>query len=344
VTRTGRAERARRAGTFAALAAIILVAFPYGSESATSRAQPAGPFTTDAAYRDEAEGALSRRGDGASGTSDTACADTRTDAQIVCVLTRRFESDEPTQRAALLLYARHGIAVGVEHAHTMDGGFRGQLEIVPEWPLGRHARHVRWVLAAHDEIERVLVALRARAGANPVRYRHTNLVYRFMRSVGRTTPSAYASGFTIGYNVSGSLHRSAAAVHSTLTHEVFHLNDEVRPNGPDDRWSVRNLTDLHSRIVARCGTARRCLAPYAPTRTAVRGGTYYSFQPGNGDAVVEYGAEIATRYLEEQGAMIDRGRLAGSPWKCATPENEQAYRRVAEQFFGGVDLTPSCRR
>lgn len=218
----------------------------------------------------------------------------------------------------------------------MDGGFRGILHLVPELPVGRNTRHLEFVLAAHDDIERTLDALRSRS-SRPITYAHQNIVYRFFRSVGRTTPSAYASGLTVGYNVAGSLHRNALAVRGTLEHEIFHLNDQAL-----GYWSERALADVHGRILARCNGARRCLAPYAPTATVVRGGTYYSFQPGNGSAVVEYGAEIATRFLDEQREMLERGRLRSPAFKCRTPENAEAYARVAEQFFGGVDLTPPC--
>ena len=89
--------------------------------------------------------------------------------------------------------------------------------------------------------------------------------------------------------------------------------------------------------------ARRCLAPYSPTTTTVRGGTYYAFQPDNGDAVLEYGAELASRYLLDQRAMLEQGKLpAGPAFKCATAENGQAYKKVGAAWFGGVDLTPSC--
>jgi hypothetical protein len=74
----------------------------------------------------------------------------------------------------------------------------------------------------------------------------------------------------------------------------------------------------------------------------VRGGTYYAFQPDNGDAVLEYGAELASRYLLDQRAMLEQGRVPAPVFKCATPENAQAYAKVGQAFFGGVDLTPPC--
>jgi hypothetical protein len=226
------------------------------------------------------------------------------------------------------------VVAGVEQAHWMDGGFRGRIRIVPAWPTRNALRHLKAVARAHDVVEQTLSALRSRTKST-VRYRHRGIVYRFLRSVGRTTPSAYAFEWNIGYNVLGSLNRNDEAILTTLVHEIFHLNDA-------DGFSARELRTIHDAIGARCGVARRCLAPYSPTATTVRGGTYYAFQPDNGDAVVEYGAELATRYFLEQRAMIERGKLAAPAFKCATAENAQAYAKVGATFFGGVDLTPSC--
>src|SRR5690606_9231625 len=124
---------------------------------------------------------------------------------------------------------------------------------------------------------------------------------RFFRSVGRTTPSAYASGWTVAYNVSGSLHTSADAVRETMFHETFHLNDTAH-----GRWSATALTSHYRAILDRCTRGAMletaCLRPYAPNETMVRGGTYYAFQPGNG--VWEYAAELAIRYYREHRDVL----------------------------------------
>lgn len=253
--------------------------------------------------------------------------------RLRCLLEQRYQGS--ARALALRLFSVHRNVAGVEQAHWMDGGFRGRIHLVPAWPTRTAQRHLQAIVRAHDAIEETLVALRART-SQPVRYRHRNIVYRFCRSVRRTTPSAYAGGWTIGYNVAGSLHKSEAAILTTLVHEIFHLNDD------DDGFSTRELTGLHAAIIARCGTARRCLAPYSPTATTVRGGTYYAFQPDNGDAVLEYGAELASRYLLDQRAMLEHGRVPPPVYKCETPENAQAYAKVGKAFFGGVDLTPAC--
>lgn len=267
------------------------------------------------------------------GASPDACAPSV--AGLRCRLEALYRDDDDARASALGLWERHGTVAGLESPWVMDGGFRGRIRIVPARPVGRDARHLRWVVAAHDHIATVLARVAARS-PRPVRYRHDRLVYRFFRSVGRTTPSAYASGWQVGYNVAGSLHRSAAAVESTLVHEIFHLNDGV------DGWTSAHLADLHRAILARCGTVARCLAPYAPTSLRVRGGTYYAFQPNNGDAVAEYGADLASRWFDEQRAMLETGHLTEAPWKCRTIENADAYARVADAFFGGFDATPPC--
>src|SRR5262249_29517302 len=94
-------------------------------------------------------------------------------------------------------------------------------------------------------------------------------------------------------------------------------------------------------IVSRCGTDTRCLRPYAPNSTLVRGGTYYAFQPGNG--VAEYAAELAIRYFREMRAR-ERGKALPEPaFKCGPPENARAWELMVTEFLGGADQTPPCR-
>src|SRR5262249_11353997 len=127
------------------------------------------------------------------------------------------------------------------------------------------------------------------------KYRWKQLTFQFVRSVKKRTPSAYASGWTITHNVVGSLLTTAAGVRETYFHELFHLNDF----GHGD-WSTQTLAKDYAAIVKKCGIAVKCLEPYAPNNTKVRSsGTYYAFQPNNGDGVHEYAAELAVRYFKE---------------------------------------------
>jgi hypothetical protein len=311
----------------AAVLVLFLVGFPTGRVAAESVA----PAPDEAQFLADADQALV---EAPPLLSAGACPSAPGDTRLRCLLEQRYTGT--ARGLAVRLFTQHRVVAGVEQAHWMDGGFRGRIRIVPAWPTRGALRHLQAVARAHDTIERTLSALRGRT-SSPVRYRHRGIVYRFLRSVRRTTPSAYAIDWNIGYNVLGSLNRNDEAILTTLVHEIFHLNDS-------DGFSERELRAVHSAIGGRCGVARRCLAPYSPTATTVRGGTYYAFQPDNGDAVVEYGAELASRYFLEQREMLERGRLAAPAFKCATAENAQAYAKVGAAFFAGVDLTPSCPR
>ena len=139
----------------------------------------------------------------------------------------------------------------------------------------------------------------------------------------------------MAYNVNGSIDTSADRVRETLFHEIFHLDDADHGD-----WSPRHLTSIQDAIERKCGTRTPCLAPYAPTSTIVRRGTFYAFQPGND--VHEYAAEVALRWYEEQRAVV-RGEPRVRPaFKCGPDENRRAWEAIAEEFFGGADLVPGC--
>lgn len=268
---------------------------------------------------------------------DTCAGDDAT--RVRCWLTARYAPAPPRDRAAALaLFDGFGDVAGVERAYDMAGGYRGTIHIVPAWPTGKAGRHLGWVLAAQRDLAAFLRDLEAKSGAT-ASFAHRGITWRFYRSVGKRTPSAYALDWTIGYNVDGSLNTSRERVLGTLVHEIFHLNDQARGG-----WSRAALGALVDDLVARCGTSVSCLAPYAPMSTKVRGGTYYAFQPGNGDMAGEYAAELATRYFLEQRAILRGRALPGPAWKCRTPENATAYAAYATAFFGGADLTVCPRR
>ncbi|APR79400.1 Hypothetical protein A7982_04747 [Minicystis rosea] len=253
-----------------------------------------------------------------------------------CSFGARYEADPEALRIAWELYESSGDVAGVQVEQDMDGGFRGRIHLVPEPPMGKHRRHLAWIAGARRDFDAFFAAIAPQATA-PVRYRHRPLAYRFFRSVGRTTPSAYAEGWTVSYNVSGSLHASAEAVRDTIFHEVFHLNDQDH-----DDWSKRALGAIFDAIVARCGTRVSCLRPYAPGDTMVRGGTYYAFQPDNGESVHEYAAELALRYFIEQRAALAGEKPRKPPFKCGPEENRRAWAALIAEFFGGADATPPC--
>jgi len=255
------------------------------------------------------------------------------------MLAVRFAGDGQAGKSALALYDEAGTVAGIEEPHMMDGGWRGMLKLVPEPPVGRHRRHLVWLLGAAQDFNQWFADLH-RDKKTKARYRHQPLELRFFRSVGRTTPSAYASGWTVAYNVSGSLHSSAKAVRETMFHELFHLNDRDHGN-----WSEQHLTPIYDSIVTRCTNKwnklnTACLRPYAPHHVMVRGGTYYAFQPGNG--VWEYAAELATRYYVEHREIFAGRRLAKPAFKCGPEENARSWTLLVDEFFGGIDHIPAC--
>ncbi|MEM9691934.1 MAG: hypothetical protein AAGA56_05285 [Myxococcota bacterium] len=255
-------------------------------------------------------------------------------SRIDCWLGASLAADSRAAALARDLYTRHRVVIGIAPESWMDGGWRGQIHLVPQRPVGVHRRHLQWLARAFDTYEQLFEALELEAPA----FFFRDVGVRFMRSVGRTTPSASARGRLINYNVSGSLHSSRDAVTRTIFHELFHLNDEAQGD-----WSRRHLSELYTSLLERCSVNGRlsssCLAPFAPHTTMVRGGTFYAFQPGNG--VGEYAAELAVRYFDEQRQAV-RGRPPRRPFKCGPRENAAAWGAMVERFFAGRDRVPPC--
>lgn len=252
---------------------------------------------------------------------------------IRCLIEARYTTDRQAATLALELYDRTGSVAGVEVEHDMNGGYRGQLHLVPHLPVGKHRVHLERTTRAMVQLDDFFLGLEKEAGVAP-KYRWRDLGFRFFRSVGRRTPAAYAGGWEVAYNVRGTLNHSVPVVRSLLFHEIFHLNDQEAGD-----WSNRALGPIHARIAARCGTDATCLSKWVAGWLKVRGGTYYAFMPGNG--VEEYAAELALDYLREQLAVA-KGRRVNEPFKCGPPENAQAWRLIVDEFFAGVDRVPSC--
>ncbi|MBX3205220.1 MAG: hypothetical protein KF764_09130 [Labilithrix sp.] len=300
-------------------------------------------------------------------TAAAACpSSTPPDARVRCLFDERYRGDAKSASLAHELFVRWRVVAGVEVAHTMNGGYRGMIRIEPALPIGAERKHIEWIVSAmHDfeaffaDLDRHHPVADAAGGApasRPKRYRWKPVTLRFMRSVAARTPSAYAHDWTVAWNLAGSLHRSADAVRETLFHEMFHLNDYAHPPPGGEAWSFHALGATFDAIVKRCGTAIPCLGPYSPNDTIVRGGTYYSFQPGNG--VREYAAELAVRYYREQREQLrarphaqstssgaSPARAAPSArgrFKCGPPENARAWTLMRDEFFGGVDAVPPC--
>lgn len=268
------------------------------------------------------------------GAVPSACADAGADV-IECMLGVRYAADSQAKDLALALYRETGDVAGLGKDEMMNGGFRGMLHLVPEPPMGQYRKQLEWVLSSARDFETFFRDLYA--GQAAPKYRWRALTARFMRSVDRTTPSAYASPWTFTYNVKGSLLTSETGVRETLFHEFFHMNDDDHHD-----WSPKNLSTDYDAILKKCGASIGCLQPYAPNDTVVRGGTYYAFQQNNGAPVHEYGAELALRWYKEQRAALRHEKLAGKPFKCGPPENARSWKSLVDEFFGGRDLTPPC--
>ena len=251
---------------------------------------------------------------------------------VRAAVANRFSSDPDASRLALGLFDATGDEVDVLSPQRFDGGYRGTISLVPALPVGAERKHLEWVAGALRDFDDFFAAIGARGTP---RYRWRSLTLRFYRSVGNTTPNAFASAWTVAYNVNGSIDTSADRVRETLFHEIFHLDD-----ADHDDWSPRRLTSIQDAIERRCGTRTACLSPYAPTSTIVRRGTYYAFQPGND--VHEYAAEVALRWYEEQRAIVRGEHPVRPAFKCGPDENRRAWQAVTDEFFGGVDLVPGC--
>ncbi len=261
----------------------------------------------------------------------------RTCADIECLIERAYARDGQAQAIALALYRASGDVAGVGPEEVMDGGYRGKIRLVPELPIGKYRTHLTWVADSLRSVDGLFQKLYDGRPAPAYRWRALQL--RFVRSVGRRTPSAYAMGWIVEYNVEGSLLTSFAGVRETLFHEIFHSND-----GAHGDWSARTLRKDYDAILRTCGPklTNACLAPYAPNDTVVRGGLYYAFQQDNGDPVHEYAAELAVRWWKEQSEMLAAGKLSRRAFKCGPPENARSWKALVDEFFGGRDLTPRC--
>ena len=321
------------------------VTSPEGSDRLDERPTPGAPPPSE--RKQEARGpssigpgrALALLFQGEPTQSARACVEGEDAQRVRCLIEARYSGDKAARRSALALYDEAGTVAGLEEAHTMNGGYRGMIEIVPHLPVGEQKRHLAWILKANRDFAAFFERLEASAG-RPAGYRWQPIEMRFFRSVKRTTPSAYADDWIVAWNVSGSLHRSEHAVRETLFHEIFHLNDEAH-----GQWSDEALGGIYEAIVARCKDKKGnpltpCLRPYAPNGTMVKGGTFYAFQPGND--VREYAAELAIRYFMEHRAAFSKRRDSKRPFKCGPPENASAWTLMVDEFFAGVDLIPAC--
>jgi len=262
-------------------------------------------------------------------TTSTTTSTTAEACRVRGLLGTMYARDQKAAALALDLYARTGTIAGVLPELDMDGAYRGQLHLVPTLPIGAERRHLELASAALFDLDDFFHRL-----GGDVAFRWRPLGLRFFESVKRRTPSAFAVGWTVSYNVRGSLFTTPTRVRETFFHEVFHLNDQARGD-----WSAKALSSIYDRIVAVCGQKTACLTPWAPDGIKVRGGTYYAFMPDNG--VREYAADLAKRWYIEHRAVL-HGERVRQPFKCGKPENAAAWKLLVDEFFGGIDRVPAC--
>ncbi len=253
-----------------------------------------------------------------------------------------YDADPKAQAVAKTLFDNLGHVTLPGAAEIMDGGYRGSIKLVPELPMATYRQQLVWVASALQTIDAFFSSMKSAPS-----YRWRDLTIHFVRSVKKRTPSAYATIvdgrlWSITHNVVGSLLTTERGVRETYFHELFHLNDFAHGD-----WSAKTLTTDYKAIIKKCGRtgakAVRCLSAYAPNDTKVRAtGTYYAFQPDNGDSVHEYAAELAVRYYKEQSAMMSAGQLTSSPFKCGPAENSRVWKALVDEFFAGQDLVPAC--
>ena len=255
-----------------------------------------------------------------------------------CLIEHAYRDDPQASALALDLWRSTADVAGVGPEEVMDGGFRGTIHLLPQLPLHQYRKHLAWVVSGTQIMDRFFGQLFPADRAQP-RYRWRALQFRFVRSLVKHRPSAYAVGSTVEYNVEGSLNISEGGVRETLFHELFHVND-----ADHDDWSAAHLRTDYLSILKQCGPSLsvKCLAPYAPNDTLVRGGTFYAFQPNNGDTVHEYAAELAVRYFKEQSELLRSGKLSRRAFKCGPAENARAWQGLVAEFFAGRDLVPPC--
>lgn len=226
----------------------------------------------------------------------------------------------------------YGWEMGVEHASSLHGGWRGVIEIEPQWPVGPHRVHLDHIERAANDYEQFFGAL-SEHSRSAIRFRWRDIQLALFKSDegNRSKVSAYAKNGKIGYNVYGALLADERGVRETLFHELFHLND--------DGWSESVLSSVYSRIEETCGHSNACLSSYAPNST-MASNHIYAFHPDEG--VAEYAAELALRYYREQRQVLLEGDMPSTPFKCQNAENREAWNLMRDQYFGGADAVAAC--
>lgn len=250
-----------------------------------------------------------------------------------CLVDLRFSADPEALPIARTIFARTGAVLGVESRPSVEGYPGQDVRMEAALPVGDHRRHLTWIDESFARYDAVLDALAERA-EQPVTFERYPDALVFYRTGQPLYPSAYTLEGVVSYNLDGPLHGSPRDVLETLFHELFHVNDHRRGG-----WSAKALRPIFDAIVARCGHDHGCYEEYAPHDTVVADGTFYAFDARTRD-VKEYAAELALRYFVEHEALLFPEEGKEKPaFKCKNETNARAWKLLADEFFGGVDLT-----
>ncbi len=254
-------------------------------------------------------------------------------ARIRCLISLRYADEVDSKALALTLYEETGSLAGLLPEETNEDNKGKKIRLKPARPIGKNMQHLEWIVEAMRAYAGFFYEL-SKVQKKPIVMTDRPLDFRFFYTEEGGTPSAFAVGRNIGYNLNGTLNVHEEAVRDTLFHEIFHLNDVWQ-----DNFSARMLAPIETRILANCKSDLKCLSRYAPTDTTMNGKPYAFTDGGNGK---EYAAELALRYFREQRLMMDGKPLPVPAFKCGAPENAEAMALLVDTFFGGVDLVPEC--
>ena len=100
-------------------------------------------------------------------------------APIECMLRARYRDDRKAAALALRLHREAGGVAGIGAEELMDGGYRGAIRLVPQRPVGKHRRHLAWVVAAAQRYQSFFDELYQ--GQSGPRYRWRDLTFRFVQ-------------------------------------------------------------------------------------------------------------------------------------------------------------------
>src|SRR5262249_44689675 len=116
-------------------------------------------------------------------------------ARVRCLYDERYKGDTKAASLAYEMLTKWRIVAGVEVAHTMDGGYRGPIQLEPFVPIAAERKHLEWAVASFSDFEQFFRELDGfgkdhDAGTATRAYGFRGITYRFTRSKNVDRPSA----------------------------------------------------------------------------------------------------------------------------------------------------------